>query len=139
MDLRRQEWIAKISLVNSIAQSQHALSRILNVVADVAEHEQSDKLARRLYENIQVLTQYQTAMYEMVAGMQFSRQKKGTPKKPWSGAKSIQAVNVARGVQEDKKNEKSQGQKKGSKANQASQASQSNKADQARQARGKER
>ncbi|WP_230191055.1 hypothetical protein [Paenibacillus sp. CECT 9249] len=106
MDLWTKERIVKLKLVDSIAHSQQAIARILNVIADVAEHEESKELARRIGENMQVVTGYQQALSSMAAGVASRRLKKGTPTKPWLAPAFNALTNGTRGVQEDKRNEK---------------------------------
>jgi hypothetical protein len=56
---------AKASLISSLASSQQALARILNSIANVADH--SPETAKLLRENVRVLTDMQRAMGEAVA------------------------------------------------------------------------
>ncbi|WP_337098995.1 hypothetical protein [Paenibacillus sp. YIM B09110] len=56
------EQAAKASLIHSIAKSQHALARILDSIANVAE--QSPETAKLLRDNIRMLTDMQRAMAE---------------------------------------------------------------------------
>ncbi|WP_253944752.1 hypothetical protein [Paenibacillus sp. NEAU-GSW1] len=73
----------KLDLIASIAKSQHALSRILDSVADVADW--SPDTARRIGENVVLLTRMQEAMAEAVAGapIRRSRIRNGKPAVPW--------------------------------------------------------
>jgi hypothetical protein len=117
MDLHRQEWAARVSLIKAIANSQTALSRILHSVADVAEQSSSKELAKKLCDNIQTLTTYQRALCQMAPGLRFKqRPKKGTPTKPWIHAASFRAQHATRGVQEEFVNAKNKRKKKNAKA-----------------------
>lgn len=106
MNLWTKERAVKLKLVDSIAHSQQAIARILNVIADVAEHDESKALASRMGENMQAITGYQQALSSMAAGVASRRLKKGTPTKPWLAPAFNALANGTRGVQEDKRNEK---------------------------------
>lgn len=117
MDLHRQEWAARISLMTAIAKSQTALSRILHSVADVAEQSSSKELAKKLGDNFQTLTKYQSALCHMAPGIRYKqRTKKGTPTKPWILAASFLPQHATRGVQEEYSNGKHKSKKKSTKA-----------------------
>ncbi|MGO4376317.1 hypothetical protein AB4Z21_37320, partial [Paenibacillus sp. MCAF20] len=58
------EQAARASLISSIAKSQHALARILDSIANVAE--QSPETAKLLRDNIRMLTDMQRAMAEAI-------------------------------------------------------------------------
>ncbi|MNW59010.1 hypothetical protein D3C74_369060 [compost metagenome] len=90
---------AKLGLIESIAQSQVAMARIMSSMADITEH--SETTARHLAENIKVLTKYQDAMARTVCGITLHRVYYGTPTLPWI-TKACYPANVdARGEQED--------------------------------------
>jgi len=102
MDLHRQERTARVNFINAVARSQSALSRILESVADVAGQDVSKELAKKLCDNIQVMTDYQRALCRLAPGIHFAqRQKMGTPTKPWTNTVFIRTLNVTRGVQEE--------------------------------------
>jgi len=102
MDLHRQEWTARVNFINAVARSQSALSRILESVADVAGQDVSKELAKKLCDNIQVMTDYQSALCRLAPGIQFNQRKKmGTPMKPWTNAAYIRTAYITRGVQEE--------------------------------------
>lgn len=89
---------AKLTMITSIAHSQEALARILGSVADVSVH--SENTARKLAENIRLLTQIQSAMCEMLLGISLHRIQYGTPTSPWLNEAYILDYDAARGVQE---------------------------------------
>lgn len=80
MSLLAREWEAKIELIRSIAQSQRAIARILDSVADVAEH--TPDLARKIYDNIESMTAFQQTLAESAAGVRIGRPRLGRPGKP---------------------------------------------------------
>lgn len=90
---------AKLRLIDSLAQSQLAMARILGSLADVTEL--SGETARHLVHNIEVLTKYQEAMARSVCGIPLHRIYYGTPTLPWITESCFAANHVARGVQED--------------------------------------
>lgn len=94
----RAEQAAKLEMITSIAHSQEALARILDSVADVSAHSQS--AAKQLSENIRLLTQYQSAMCEMLLGISLHRIKYGAPSSPWLNEDYLSTYDAARGVQE---------------------------------------
>ncbi|MFC5648060.1 hypothetical protein ACFPYJ_02820 [Paenibacillus solisilvae] len=82
MNLPQKEWEARIELIHSIARSQQAVARILDSIADVADH--SPDMAKSIRENVASLTAMQLTMAKTVAGMRLKRAKKqGIPSKPW--------------------------------------------------------
>ncbi|TYP69848.1 hypothetical protein [Paenibacillus methanolicus] len=80
MSLLTREWEAKIELIRSIAQSQRAIARILDSVADVAGH--SPEMARKVYDNVESMTAFQQTLAEKVAGMRVGKPREGRPGKP---------------------------------------------------------
>lgn len=89
----------KLQLVHSLVKSQTALARILDSVADVTE--QSETVSRQLYENIRILTNYQSAMAGMLTGIRLNRQYYGTPTTPWINEALDCPAYAARGEQEE--------------------------------------
>jgi len=81
MSLVMKEWEARIELIRSIARSQQAMARILDSVADIAEH--SPGMAKSIRENVRSLTAMQLAMTETVTGVRMRRPQTGNPAKPW--------------------------------------------------------
>ena len=71
----QQEHAARVAMISSIARSQEALAGILENIAEVSAH--SDVTARKLAENIRLLTGYQSVMTEMIAGIPLNRTKRG--------------------------------------------------------------
>jgi hypothetical protein len=81
MSLLMKEWEARIELVRSVARSQQAMARILDTVADIAEH--SPGTAKSIRENVKSLTAMQLAMVETVTGVRMRRPQTGSPAQPW--------------------------------------------------------
>ncbi|NMO95235.1 hypothetical protein [Paenibacillus lemnae] len=77
----RREQEAKTALITSIARSQQALASILEQIAEVASC--SDVTARKLAENIRVLSSYQGVMCETLTGITLNRVQQGRPVKPF--------------------------------------------------------
>jgi len=75
------ERAVKLEMIRSIARSQAALATILESIAELTEH--SELTARKLSENVRVLSQYQSAMCRMMSGISLHRHKLGTPAAPW--------------------------------------------------------
>ncbi|GAB6929279.1 hypothetical protein JCM10914A_32620 [Paenibacillus sp. JCM 10914] len=82
-----REHVARVAMVSSIARSQEALAGILHNIADISAH--SDVTAKQLAENIRLLTDYQSVMTEMLAGIPLHRTKCGVPAAPWLAAGRI--------------------------------------------------
>lgn len=98
---------AKLKLIDSIAQSQVAMARIMSSLADITEH--SEATARHLAENIKVLTKYQDAIARTVCGITLHRVYNGTPTSPWIMQPCYPANIATRGEQEDYKHGKNKG------------------------------
>ncbi|WP_274649451.1 hypothetical protein [Paenibacillus humicola] len=81
MSLLVKEWEARIELLRSIANSQRAIARILDSVADVSGH--SPGMAKSIRENIRSLTAMQLTMAESAVGVKLRRPKCGRPARPW--------------------------------------------------------
>ncbi|UVI28654.1 hypothetical protein [Paenibacillus spongiae] len=81
MSLVVKEWEARIELIRSIAQSQQAMARILDSVADISEY--SPEMAKSVRENVRSLTAMQLSMTETVVGIRMRRPQQGIPAKPW--------------------------------------------------------
>ncbi|MNB78220.1 hypothetical protein D3C81_267270 [compost metagenome] len=75
------EQAVKLEMIRSIARSQAALAAILESVAEVTGH--SELAARRLCENVRVLSEYQSAMCRMMSGISLPRPREGEPSSPW--------------------------------------------------------
>lgn len=97
----------KLKLIDSIAQSQVAMARMMNSLADITGH--SEATARHLAENISILTKYQDAMARTICGITLHRVHYGTPTLPWIMHSCYPANVSARGVQEDKIHDKNKG------------------------------
>lgn len=82
-----REHEARVAMISSIARSQEALAGILENIAEVSAH--SDLTARKLAENIRLLTGYQSVMTEMLTGIPLNRTKRGSPSSPWLAAGRI--------------------------------------------------
>ncbi|MDQ0058861.1 hypothetical protein [Paenibacillus harenae] len=77
---------AKASLISSLAKSQHALARILDSIANVAD--QSPETARLLRDNVHMLTNMQRSMAEAVLRTDLNNRGKGHNNKKNQPAKS---------------------------------------------------
>ncbi len=75
------EHAVKLEMIRSIARSQAALAAILESIAEVTG--QSELTARKLSDNIRILSQYQSAMCRMMSGISLHRPKRGNPAAPW--------------------------------------------------------
>ena len=83
-----REHEARVAMISSIARSQEALAGILENIAEVSAH--SDVTAKRLAENIRLLTGYQSVMTEMLTGIPRNRTKRGSS--PWLAPEGLQAM-----------------------------------------------
>ncbi|MBJ6363816.1 hypothetical protein ACFOQM_21550 [Paenibacillus sp. GCM10012307] len=81
MSRLEKEWEVKMELIASITQSQAALARILNSVADLTEH--SPGMAKRLQENLASLTGLQEMIARKIAGISWRRPSRGKPGRIW--------------------------------------------------------
>lgn len=85
------EHAVKLEMIRSIARSQAALAAILESIAELTG--QSELTARKLSDNIRVLSGYQSAMCRMMTGISLHRPKRGIPAAPWlSRASSPRAI-----------------------------------------------
>lgn len=75
------EHAVKLEMIRSIARSQAALAAILESIAELTG--QSELTARKLSDNIRILSQYQSAMCRMMSGISLHRPKRGIPAAPW--------------------------------------------------------
>ncbi|WP_379130575.1 hypothetical protein [Paenibacillus sp. sgz500958] len=75
------ERAVKLEMIRSIARSQAALATILESIAELTEH--SEVTARKLSDNVRILSEYQSAMCRMMSGISLHRQKTGVPAAPW--------------------------------------------------------
>lgn len=71
----------KLEMIRSIARSQAALATILESIAELTGH--SELTARKLSENVRILSQYQSTMCRMMSGISLNRHKTGVPAAPW--------------------------------------------------------
>ncbi|KAA8995418.1 hypothetical protein F4V43_19370 [Paenibacillus spiritus] len=78
---RLSEHEVKLEMIRSIARSQSALAAILESVAEVAG--ESPLAARRLCDNVRILSEYQSAMCRMMSGISLGPVKTGIPAPPW--------------------------------------------------------
>ncbi|WP_340025526.1 hypothetical protein MHI24_10235 [Paenibacillus sp. FSL K6-1096] len=75
------EHAVKLEMIRSIARSQAALAAILESIAEVTG--QSELTARKLSDNIRILSGYQSAMCRMLSGISLHEPKEGVPAAPW--------------------------------------------------------
>ncbi|WP_239004642.1 hypothetical protein [Paenibacillus tepidiphilus] len=75
------EHAVKLEMIRSIARSQAALAAILESIAEITG--QSELTARKLSDNIRILSQYQSAMCRMMSGISLHQPKRGIPAAPW--------------------------------------------------------
>lgn len=75
------EHAVKLEMIRSIARSQAALAAILESIADITG--QSELTARKLSDNIRILSGYQSAMCRMISGISLHEPKQGVPAAPW--------------------------------------------------------
>ncbi len=75
------EHAVKLEMIRSIARSQAALAAILESIAELTG--QSELTARKLSDNIRILSQYQSSMCRMMSGISLHRPKRGIPAAPW--------------------------------------------------------
>ncbi|ANA81343.1 hypothetical protein PVOR_09340 [Paenibacillus vortex V453] len=94
-----REHTARVAMISSIARSQEALADILQNIAEVSAH--SDVTARKLAENIRLLTGYQSVMTEMLTGIPLNRTQWGSPSSPWLAVGRI--ANSSTAAQEESK------------------------------------
>lgn len=83
MSLLRKERESRIELIRSIAQSQGAIARILNSIADITET--SPGMSTCMRDNLRTLTALQLTMAEMTTGARFRRvrTRTGSSANPW--------------------------------------------------------
>jgi hypothetical protein len=75
------EHAVKLEMIRSIARSQAALAAILESIAEVTG--QSELTARKLSDNIRILSGYQSSMCRMITGISLHEPKEGVPAAPW--------------------------------------------------------
>ncbi|SEU18748.1 hypothetical protein [Paenibacillus sp. NFR01] len=75
------EHAVKLDLIRSIARSQAALAAILESIAEITG--QSEQTARKLSDNIRILSQYQSSMCRKLTGISLHQPKEGIPAAPW--------------------------------------------------------
>ncbi|WP_019908771.1 hypothetical protein [Paenibacillus sp. HW567] len=75
------EHAVKLEMIRSIARSQAALADILESIAEITG--QSELTARKLSDNIRILSQYQSSMCRMMSGISLHQPKLGIPAAPW--------------------------------------------------------
>ena len=93
------ERAVKLEMIRSIARSQAALATILESIAELTGH--SELTARKLCDNVRVLSQYQSAMCRMMSGISLHRHKTGTPAAPWLSKGCASGSRKSHGVQEE--------------------------------------
>lgn len=81
MNVVEREIHMKLDMLESVAKSQRALTRILESAADV--YEASPTLAGKMMENLEQLADCQMALTELLVPLRLPRKKKGRPAKPW--------------------------------------------------------
>lgn len=75
------EHAVKLEMIRSIARSQAALAAILESIAEITG--QSELTARKLSDNIRILSHYQSSMCRMISGISLHEPKQGVPVAPW--------------------------------------------------------
>lgn len=75
------EHAVKLEMIRSIARSQAALAAILESIAEITG--QSELTARKLSDNIRILSHYQSSMCRMISGISLHEPKQGVPAAPW--------------------------------------------------------
>lgn len=93
------EHAVKLEMIRSIARSQAALAAILESIAEVTGH--SELTARKLSDNIRILSQYQSAMCRMMSGISLHQPKRGKPAAPWLSNSCAGGASGGHGVQEE--------------------------------------
>ena len=93
------ERAVKLEMIRSIARSQAALATILESIAELTGH--SELTARKLCDNVRILSQYQSAMCRMMSGISLHRHKTGTPAAPWLKQDCVGGSRKSHGVQEE--------------------------------------
>jgi hypothetical protein len=78
---RLSEHAVKLEMIRSISRSQAALAAILESIAELTG--QSELTARKLSDNIRILSGYQSAMCRMMSGISLHQPKRGIPAAPW--------------------------------------------------------
>ncbi|WP_025692261.1 hypothetical protein [Paenibacillus zanthoxyli] len=85
--LQLSERAVKLEMIRSIARSQAALAAILETIADLTGH--SELAARKLCDNVRVLSEYQSAMCRMMSGISLHQHKEGIPSAPWLASSCV--------------------------------------------------
>lgn len=93
------EHAVKLEMIRSIARSQAALAAILESIAEITG--QSELTARKLSDNIRILSQYQSAMCRMMSGISLHRPKRGIPAAPWLNKTCAKGTSKVHGVREE--------------------------------------
>lgn len=95
------EHAVKLEMIRSIARSQAALADILESIAEITG--QSEQTARKLSDNIRILSQYQSSMCRMMTGISLHQPKLGIPAAPWlnkaGAARNLQSTRSTGGVE----------------------------------------
>ncbi|WP_410514172.1 hypothetical protein PaeBR_07155 [Paenibacillus sp. BR2-3] len=97
--LMLSERAVKLEMIRSIARSQAALAAILESIAELTDH--SELTARKLSDNVRILSQYQSAMCRMMSGISLHRPKTGLPAAPWLSHSCAGGSRKSHGVQEE--------------------------------------
>jgi len=71
---------AKLHILNSLARSQRALAKIIEIMADTAEY---TKAGQTLIDQIDAISRYQRQIAGKMIGIRFRRKTFGRPGKPW--------------------------------------------------------
>ncbi len=71
----------KLELVAAVAQSQRAIARMLDSLADLSHMSPLD--SRAAAENIRLLTNLQQSLTEAVVGTRLCERRSGQPGRPW--------------------------------------------------------
>lgn len=81
MNANERELNIKLDMLEALSRSQQALVRIIQSVADVSD--QAPGFSRHLFDNMEVLSQYQKALAEHLVTIRVPHKKKGQPQAPW--------------------------------------------------------
>lgn len=80
----------KLDILESLARSQRAISRIIESVADVSSS--SDKAANHVLENLDIITKYQHEIANKLFNIHVSHLKKGHPSAPWLNRSFVKKI-----------------------------------------------
>lgn len=90
MNVLEKERHIKLHMLISLARSQRALSQMLESVAQISAD--SEKTAKKLAENIEVIGKHQRVLAEKITGVKFARMQRGSPGKIWLNSSFLQPI-----------------------------------------------